>query len=108
MIQKTTELGIQKFIPLLSERSVVREINIKRAEKIIGSSLEASIKIKLEKELYELAKNFDFAELCITSEAEIEIAKNLDEEILVETIKAEGKKCKICWKIRKGKCERHG
>ena len=31
MIQKTTELGIQKFIPVLCERSVVRQINIKRA-----------------------------------------------------------------------------
>ena len=27
MIQKTTELGIEKFIPLLCERSVVRDIN---------------------------------------------------------------------------------
>ena len=39
MLQKTTELGIQKFIPILCERSVVREINIERAEKII---IEAS------------------------------------------------------------------
>ena len=35
MIQKTTELGIQKFIPLLCERSVVREINIERAKKLL-------------------------------------------------------------------------
>ena len=34
MLQKTTELGIQKFIPLLCERSVVRELNVERAEKI--------------------------------------------------------------------------
>ena len=30
MIQKTTELGVQKFIPILSERTIVREINIVR------------------------------------------------------------------------------
>ena len=30
------------------------------------------------------------------------------DEVLVETFKAEGEKCNVCWKIRKGKCERHG
>ena len=33
MLQKTTELGIQKFIPLFCERSVTKEINIERAKK---------------------------------------------------------------------------
>ena len=39
MIQKTTELGIQKFIPILSERTTVKEINTERIKKII---IEAS------------------------------------------------------------------
>ena len=30
------------------------------------------------------------------------------DEILVETNKAEGKICPVCWKIRKNECERHG
>ena len=83
-------------------------IENKRASKVIGSSLEAKVKIKLNKKFYELAKNFDFAEICITSGAEIILDEKLDNEINVETIKAEGEKCKICWKIKKGKCERHG
>ena len=33
--------------------------------------------------------------------------ENLKEEVLVETTKAEGEKCKVCWKISKAKCERH-
>ena len=49
MIQKTTELGIQKFIPLLCERSVVREINIKRTEKIIIEACEQSNRITVPK-----------------------------------------------------------
>ena len=49
MIQKTTELGIQKFIPLLCERSVVREININRAEKIIAEASEQSNRISVPK-----------------------------------------------------------
>ena len=63
MIQKTTELGIQKFIPVLCERSVVREINIKRAEKIITEACEQSNRIAVPKiqglqRLDEFIKNF--------------------------------------------------
>jgi len=47
MIQKTTELGVQKFIPLLCERSVVREINIERAEKISTEASEQSNRISV-------------------------------------------------------------
>ena len=47
MIQKTTELGVQKFIPLLCERSVVREINIERAEKIVTEASEQSNRISV-------------------------------------------------------------
>ena len=47
MLQKTTELGIQKFVPLLCERSVVREINIERAEKIVTSAAEQSNRISV-------------------------------------------------------------
>ena len=32
MLQKTTELGIQKFFPILCERSIVREVNVERAK----------------------------------------------------------------------------
>ena len=42
-----------------------------RAEKIIGSSLEANIEIKLDKEFYEKAKDVNFSEICITSAASV-------------------------------------
>ena len=63
MIQKTTELGIQKFIPVLCERSVVREININRAEKIITDACEQSNRMTVPKiqelqRLDEFIKNF--------------------------------------------------
>ena len=47
MIQKTTELGIQKFIPILSERTVVKKINIKRIKKIIVESSEQSNRMSI-------------------------------------------------------------
>ena len=81
-------------------------IEEKRAKKIIGSSLEASIKIKLNKKQYQIYKNVDFAELCITSNAKIE-EHDLD-NVRVETTKAEGNKCPVCWKISINPCLRHG
>ncbi len=84
-------------------------IELKRASKEIGSSLEANLTIHLNKKLIELAKGTDFSELCITSGAKIDkINKDNSEEIFIETSKAEGKKCSVCWKISKDKCERHG
>ena len=78
-----------------------------RAEKIIGSSLEANIEIKLDKESYNLGKNYDFSEICITSSAKIVNTKKKVNTIKVNTIKAEGQKCPVCWKINKNGCERH-
>ena len=80
-------------------------IELKRASKEIGSSLEANLKIFLNDKLIELSKGTDFSELCITSGAKIE--KNKSEEIFIETTKAEGEKCPVCWKINVKPCERH-
>ncbi len=82
-------------------------IEEKRSTKEIGSSLEASIEIKLGKKLYDLAKLYDFAEICITSEAQLKLDTNLEDEIEVNTLKAKGEKCPVCWKIKLNKCERH-
>ena len=63
MFQKTTELGIQKFVPLLCERSIVREVNIERAEKIVTEASEQSNRISVPqilkiKTLENFLKNF--------------------------------------------------
>ena len=59
IIQKGTELGIQKFIPILTERSMVREINIERIKKIIIEASEQSNRISVpEINKPELLKNF--------------------------------------------------
>ena len=83
-------------------------IEEKRANKIIGSSLEANIDLKLGKKLFKIAKDTDFAELCITSIANVSETDTDNDDILVNTVKAEGIKCPVCWKINKDKCERHG
>ena len=95
----------QKWLELLKIRNVCNiSIEEKRASKEIGSSLEASLKINLDKKLNEISKDVDFSELCITSSAEVSYLEN--SETKVQTSKAEGSKCQICWKITKEACLR--
>ena len=47
MIQKATELGVTRFIPLLTERTVVRKINEKRVKKIIVEASEQCNRLNL-------------------------------------------------------------
>jgi 16S rRNA (uracil1498-N3)-methyltransferase len=47
IIQKGTELGVQKFIPILSERTTVKDINVERIKKIIIESAEQSNRISV-------------------------------------------------------------
>ena len=87
--------------------TVNASIELKRADKLIGSSLEAEIIIELDSKKYDLLKNYDFSEICITSVAGLKINSDDKDSINVITKKAEGKKCQVCWKIFKDKCERH-
>ena len=59
IIQKATELGVQRFVPILSERTIVREINIERIKKIIIEASEQSNRISVpEISKIESLKNF--------------------------------------------------
>ena len=49
MIQKATELGVTKFVPIITERTIVRKINYERIEKIIIEASEQSNRIKVPK-----------------------------------------------------------
>ena len=83
-------------------------IESQRASKFIGSSLEADIQIKLKKNYYNIAKNNDFSEICITSLASVTQDDKMEEDIQVICKKAEGTKCPVCWKISKTNCKKHG
>ena len=49
MIQKATELGVTKFIPIITERTIVRKLNDKRLNKIIIEASEQSNRLKVPK-----------------------------------------------------------
>ena len=96
----------QKWLELIKIRNICNiSIEEKRASKEIGSSLEASLKIDLDKKLNDISKDVDFSELCITSSAEVSYFENT--ETKVQTTKAEGSKCPVCWKLSVDPCPRH-
>jgi 16S rRNA (uracil1498-N3)-methyltransferase len=47
MIQKATELGVTKFLPIIFDRTMVRKINKERLEKIIVEASEQSNRINV-------------------------------------------------------------
>ena len=57
MIQKATELGVTKFIPIIFERTIVRKINKERFEKIVIEASEQSNRIGVP--LIEPTQNLD-------------------------------------------------
>jgi isoleucyl-tRNA synthetase len=87
---------------------IKQEANIaieeKRSSKEIGSSLEAEVKLYVDKKKFEILKDLDLAEYLITSKAEKELSQN--EDMKIEVIKAKGNKCPRCWKILEQRCDR--
>ncbi len=83
----------------------------KRANKEIGSSLEAAPIVYLNYDDQKLLEKVDFADVCITSEIVIEDFSKLSNEevyqlgeigeVAVKFAKAEGDKCERCWRIFK-------
>ena len=57
MIQKATELGVTKFLPIIFDRTIVRKINKERIKKIIIEASEQSNRINVP--IFEDIQNFD-------------------------------------------------
>jgi isoleucyl-tRNA synthetase len=89
-------------------RVVTGALEIERAAKRIGSSLEAAPIVSIEDaEIHAALQDIDFAEVCITSDIDIRAGQGpadafrLDEAagIAVVPERAEGRKCARSWKI---------
>ena len=59
ILQKATELGVGKIIPLISERTEVKELNFNRAKKIVIEATEQSNQL-MPPEILEVTKLKDF------------------------------------------------
>ena len=98
----------QTWEKIAAVRSVVTgALEIKRAEKAIGASLEASPRVYVaDTALASVLQSIDFADVCITSAITIETGASPSgsftlqgvEGISVVFEKASGQKCARCWK----------
>ena len=96
----------EKWEELVKIRNICNvSLEEKRAIKEIGSSLEADLKIQINKKMKLITDNVDFSELCITSKAKVEYKDDI--ETMATAIKAKGTKCPVCWKINEASCPRH-
>ena len=59
ILQKATELGVSKIIPIVSERTEVKEINFERANKIVVEATEQSSQL-IPPQISEVTKLKDF------------------------------------------------
>ena len=59
ILQKATELGVSKIIPIISERTEVKELNLERANKIVVEATEQSNQLT-PPEISEVIKLKDF------------------------------------------------
>jgi isoleucyl-tRNA synthetase len=113
------DLEVEKKWDFLKKlRSEVNNsIELKRNEKIIGSSLEANVHISLDNKYLPNLEKIDLAELLICSSSTLndksltfdsfEKEPKTIEGLKVVVTKSEGIKCSHCWKILPSKCERN-
>ncbi len=88
-------------------KSVTSALELKRNEKLIGSSLQAKVILFLPQNTIKTIQDLDLAEMCIVSNIEIQDISNKsedsinfdDEDIYVDIKLADGKKCERCWTV---------
>ena len=88
--------------------AIKQKVNIaieeKRAQKEIGSSLEADVSLHLKDNDIKLLEGLDLEEYFITSK--VNLQKSPDQDMKIEVKRSSGSKCTLCWKILEKKCER--
>jgi len=98
----------EKWAKIRSVRRVVLgAMEVERAEKRIGSSLQAAPRVHLSQALADAVDGVDLAEVCITSAIETsadpapDTAFRLDEVpgVAVVPAPAPGEKCERCWRV---------
>lgn len=99
----------EKFENLRSFRKIITgALEIKRAEKFIGSSLQAHVEIFTNEKNQELLSSINIEDFCIVSSTSFHNEKDIKEihfkmddvpQFAVNVLLASGKKCERCWKV---------
>ena len=105
------DISLEKVFDELKRirKSVTSALELKRNDKLIGSSLQAKVTLYLSQDSQRIIKDLDLAEMCIVSNVVIQDISNKsnnsinfeDEDIYVEIKLADGKKCERCWTVLK-------
>lgn len=115
-LNEALELKYQKIRQIRDE--VLKALELARKEKIIGSSLEAQVRIFAEGDTQKILKEYEkqWPTLLIVSQVVLvyELEKNIHENealdhLKVQILPAEGQKCERCWNftITVGRNEKH-
>jgi len=87
ILQKSTELGVSKIIPIVSERTEVKELNFERANKIVVEATEQSNQL-IPPQISEVTKLRDYLKNLDDSSkllfADVNSKENLKTEVLKE------------------------
>ena len=87
ILQKATELGVSKIIPIVSERTEVKELNFERANRIVVEATEQSNQLT-PPQISEVTKLKDFLKNLDSSSkllfADVNSKENLKTEVLKE------------------------
>ncbi len=84
--------------------AVLAALEPKRADKTIGSSLEAAPILTVDADTLKALDGVDMAEVCITSNLSVKQGDALS----VDFVKADGEKCERCWKVLPEVTHNHG
>ena len=105
----------KRWQKLLAVRVVVQsQLEIRRMEKLIGSSLEASVSLAAKGQMYDLLLEQDLPALFIVSDVKIQRVDILpttlmypwpetkpeDDFAVIDVVRASGAKCERCWNYR--------
>lgn len=88
-------------------RVITGALEVERAAKTIGSSLQATVAVYVPPETARVLRAFDMAELSITSDAVVMMGQPPAGAFMLETVdsigvvvnQASGQKCARCWKV---------
>ncbi len=88
-------------------RVVTGALELARAEKKIGSALQAAPVVYVREATLQLLSDVDFAEICITSNVQLQVAAPPSDafsladvaDVAVVVALASGEKCERCWKV---------
>jgi isoleucyl-tRNA synthetase len=83
---------------LLEVRSeVLKALEAKRAERVIGGSLEAKVILSAGGERYDFLAGFRDQLQTVFIVSQVELERTADDTLVVAVVRADGEKCERCW-----------